>query len=297
MKKISIIVPVCNEDENLNNFYDSLHTELKNNKINYEIIFIDDGSIDNSLEIIRKIASKDRKVYYYSLSRNFGKEAAMYCGLSASKGDYVVIMDADLQHPPKVLIEMYKIITNKNVNSVVAVRKRRVHFLSKIFYKVITKLSKIKFVDGETDFRIMTRSMVGNILKLKESNRFSKGLFNWLGFSKEYYEYQDIKRTKGKSKWGFPKLLIYAINGLISFSNTISYLPFILAIILFLAFIILLILLIIKYSSIKLIISILLLLFSILFFVLALITIYLVNIISEVKQRPLYIIQETNKKN
>ncbi len=296
MKRISIIIPVCNEEGCITQFYNILKQALKKKRINYELLFIDDGSQDKSLPIIKKIVDSDKKANYYSFSRNFGKEAAMYCGLEKATGDYIVIMDADLQHPPDVLVEMYEIINKRNVDSVVAIRKKKSHLLSKIFYSFISKMSSIKFVDGETDFRIMTRNMVDNILRMNERKRFSKGIFNWVGFNKEYYEYDDVKRHDGNSKWDFKKLFVYALDGLISFSDSLLYIPFYIGLLLLIISLLLTILLIIKQSPFVLIIVILLFLFSIVFFVLFLMGLYLESINKEVKRRPLYIIKETSKK-
>lgn len=297
MNKLSIIIPVYNESKCLTKLYDNLVNSLKIHKVKYELLFIDDGSLDDSLYIIKDISKKNKNVYYYSLSKNFGKEAAMYCGLVNSEGNYVVIMDADLQHPPHVLVDMYKSILKSGKDSIIAVRNKKKSFIKKAFYHIISKLSKISFVDGETDFRIMSRRMVESILEVCERKRFSKGIFNWVGYDKDYYVYDDVERVDGESKWSFISLFKYALDGIVSFSNALLYLPLYISLLLFLINLLIIIILLINYSSLKCVLFVVSFLFMILFFVIGLFGLYLDNILTEVKNRPLYFIKESNKKN
>ncbi|MDD2490322.1 MAG: glycosyltransferase family 2 protein [Bacilli bacterium] len=223
--KLSIIVPCYNEEEMVSIFYDTIIEELKKIKINYELIFVNDGSKDKTLDELRKICKKNKKVYVIDLSRNFNKEAAMLAGLEYSTGDYVVVMDADLQDPPNLLREMIKILDTKEYDSVATYRINRKGeppirtFFARSFYKLINKMTKVEIVDGARDYRMMTRSMVDSLLKLQEYHRFSKGLFVWVGFKTKYLGYENIERPAGKTKWSFWKLFSYAIEGIVSFTT------------------------------------------------------------------------------
>ena len=216
MKKIlSIIVSCYNEEEALPLFYKEAKKYLnKINDLDYEFVFVNDGSRDNTLEVIKKLKKKDKRVKYLSFSRNFGKEAAMYAGLENSNGDYVVLMDADLQDPPKLLNEMYKIVKEEGYDCVATRRVTRKgeppirSFFARMFYKIINKISKIEMVDGARDYRFMTRQMVDSIISLKEYNRYSKGLFSFVGFKTKWLEYENIERVAGETKWSFWKLFI-----------------------------------------------------------------------------------------
>ena len=227
MKKLlSIIVPCYNEEESIPLFYKEINkVSKKMNYVDFEFIFINDGSKDNTLNIIKKINQKDKRVKYISFSRNFGKEAAILAGLEYSKGDYVTLMDADLQDPPSLLENMYKIITEEGYDSVGTRRVTRKgeppirSFFARIFYKIINKMSKIEMVDGARDYRLMTRQMVDSIISLKEYNRYSKGLFSFVGFNTKWLEYENIERVAGETKWSFWKLFIYAIDGICAFST------------------------------------------------------------------------------
>lgn len=226
MNKISIIVPCFNEEESIPFFYKEIMDVYKKmGEVMFEILFIDDGSSDNTLSILKNLALKDEKVRFISLSRNFGKEAALLAGLEKSTGDFICIMDADLQDPPKLLIEMYDSIINLNYDCVATRRVDRKgepiirSFFSRCFYKIINKISKVEIVDGARDFRLMTRQMVDAIVSLKEYNRFSKGIFGFVGFKTKWIEYENIKRVAGSTKWSFWKLFIYSIEGIVAFST------------------------------------------------------------------------------
>ena len=216
MKKITIIVPCYNEEPTIPYFYEEINKITKEIKYNFEFIFVNDGSKDNTINVIKEYAKKDKRVKYINFSRNFGKEAAMYAGLETSTGDYIAIMDADLQDPPSLLPQMLEILEDKN-SDFDSVGTRRVtrkgeppirSFFARMFYKIINKLSKIEMVDGARDYRLMTRQMVNSILELKEYNRYSKGLFQFVGYKTKWLEYENIERVAGITKWSFWKLFI-----------------------------------------------------------------------------------------
>lgn len=226
MDLISIIVPCYNEEESLPLFYREVSCVLESMpKTDYELLFINDGSSDNTLSIIKELSENNHKIKYASFSRNFGKEAAMYLGLQKSKGDYVVIMDADLQHPPALLIEMYHAIKTEGIDCACAKRTNRRGegkiraWLTKDFYKIINRISEIEMVDGVGDFRMMSRQMVDAVLLLKEYNRYSKGLFSFVGFETKWIPYENVTRVSGATKWSFLDLFKYAVDGIVSFST------------------------------------------------------------------------------
>ena len=227
MKKISIIVPCYNEEEVLKLFYDEMKKEVLSkikDKYDYELLFVDDGSKDRTLSILKQMKETDNNIKIISFSRNFGKESAMYAGLENCDGDYVVIMDADLQHSPDKIIEMIEGI-EEGYDVVTTVRKDRKgeskirNAFSRLFYKIMHGSSKIEVKQGAQDYRMMTRQVVDAILELKEYNRFSKGIFSWVGFNVKYIETINRERAAGKSKWNFFGLLKYAKEGIISFST------------------------------------------------------------------------------
>ena len=226
MKKISIIVPCYNEELVVSMFYEEIKKVLSKieNEYSYELVFIDDGSKDNTLNILKDLRNIDENISIISFSRNFGKEAGIYAGLNNSTGDLVVLMDADLQHPPRIILDMikgiedgYDTVTTRRVN-----RKGEnivKSFFSTMFYKIINKVIDFELVQGAQDFRMMKRNVVDAILSLKEYNRFSKGIFSWVGFKVKYIEIENTERAAGKTKWSFKGLLKYAIEGIISFST------------------------------------------------------------------------------
>lgn len=221
---ISIIVPCFNEQEALPIFYDELSKVLKDMKVDYEILLIDDGSKDNTLDVIRNLA-KDKHIRYISFSRNFGKESAMYAGFVNAKGDYVAVMDADMQDPPSLLPKMYEILKNEDYDSVATRRVDRVgeskvrSFFARLFYKIINKISDADIVDGARDFRLMNRKMLNSIVSMCEYNRFSKGIFGWVGFKTYWLPFENVERVAGKTSWSFWGLVKYAIDGIVNFSN------------------------------------------------------------------------------
>lgn len=307
MEKISIVVPCYNEEEAMPYFYEEITKVAKEmNKVNFEIIFVNDGSKDKTLEIARELSKKDKRVRYVSFSRNFGKEAAMLAGLDASTGDYVALMDADLQDPPALLEEMYNSIKNEGYDCVASRRVTRKgepkirSFFAEMYYKLINKISKTEIVNGARDFRLMTRQMVDSILTLREYNRYSKGIFSWVGYKTKWLEYENIERVAGTTKWNFWKLFGYAIESIIAFSTVPLALPIFFGILFCIASFILLIIIIVKICT-----DVLLLLLPLYFFLslsvgiilicLGIVGEYIAKSYLEIKNRPTYIIKETEK--
>lgn len=223
--KISLIVPCYNEQAALPLFYDEVTNALNTMQCAYEILFVNDGSRDETLAILKGFAEKDEHVTYLSLSRNFGKEAAMYAGFCNASGDYVAVMDADMQDPPSLLPEMVKMLETGEYDSVATRRVNREgeppirSWFARRFYKLINRISDADIVDGARDFRLMKREMVDAIVAMGEYNRFSKGIFGWIGFKTYWLPYQNVERVAGETKWNFWKLLKYAFDGIINFSE------------------------------------------------------------------------------
>ena len=226
MNKISIIVPCYNEEDVLKIFYIKITEVSKTIDADFEYIFVDDGSKDKTLEILKEYSKKDNRVRFISFSRNFGKESAMYAGLKEATGDYVAIMDADLQDPPDLLKEMYETLLTKEFDCVATKRKTRKgepilrSFFSRMFYSIINKMTSTEIVNGARDYRLMSRKMVDSILEVTEYNRFSKGIFSWVGFKTKWIAYDNIERAAGKTKWNFWKLFKYSIEGITAFTTT-----------------------------------------------------------------------------
>ena len=224
--KLSIIVPCYNEEEALPLFYDEATKVLSKMKCDYELLFVNDGSKDRTLRLLRVLGKKDPHVHYLSFSRNFGKEAAMYAGFCNASGDYVAVMDADLQDPPALLPEMVKILRQGKYDSVATRREDREgeppirSWFARRFYALINKISDAEIMDGARDFRMMKRDMVNAIVNMTEYNRFSKGIFGWVGFETYWLPYKNTERVAGKTKWSFWSLLKYAVDGIINFSQS-----------------------------------------------------------------------------
>lgn len=222
---ITLIVPCYNEQETLPIFYKEATAVLKNMECGYELLFVNDGSKDKTLVILKELARKDSHVVYLSFSRNFGKEAAMYAGFCNVHGDYAAVMDADMQDPPTLLPQMLKILESGEYDSVATRRVNRAgeppirSWFAKKFYQVINKVSDADIVDGARDFRLMKKEMVDAIVSMSEYNRFSKGIFGWIGFRTYWLPYENIERVAGETKWNFWKLFQYAIDGIINFSQ------------------------------------------------------------------------------
>lgn len=227
---LSIIVPCLNEEENVNAFYERALAAVKGLVSGaaiggYEFLFIDDGSTDGTLSAIKELSAKDASVHYISFTRNWGKESAILAGLTYSKGDFVTLMDADLQDPPELLPQMFEQLNGEGGYECVATRRvdRKGEppvrsFFAHLFYKLVNRISDVEIVDGARDFRLMTRRMVDSLLDLKEKCRFSKGLFVWAGYRTKYIEYQNVERAHGKTKWSFWKLFKYSLDGITAFS-------------------------------------------------------------------------------
>ncbi len=222
---ISIIVPCYNEQEVLPLFYEETVKWIDQVDADFEFVLVDDGSKDNTILVMRELAAKDSRVMYYSFSRNFGKEAGIYAGLCHAKGDYCVIMDADLQDPPSLLPEMYHAVKHEGYDSVATCRETRKgeppirSFFARMFYKIINKISDADIKDGARDFRMMCRPMVDAIVGMGEYNRFSKGIFGWVGYRTKWLPYENIERAAGQTKWSFWKLFKYSLDGIINFSS------------------------------------------------------------------------------
>lgn len=223
---VSLIIPCYNEEEAIPLFYQETIKVIDSLEYNIELIFVDDGSKDRTRIILQGIIEKDSRVHYISFSRNFGKEAAMYAGFCNAKGDYIAVMDADLQDPPALLPQMLKLLERGEYDSVATRRVSRSgeppirSFFARLFYRIINKISDADIVDGARDFRLMKRSMVDAIVEMNEYNRFSKGIFGWIGFKTYWLAYENQERVAGETKWNFWKLTKYAIDGIINFSQT-----------------------------------------------------------------------------
>ena len=306
---ISIIVPCFNEQDALPIFYKTIKPILEQLPTDHELVFVDDGSKDNTAKLLKEYAENDEKVNYVIFSRNFGKEAAMYAGLENCKGDYVAIMDADLQDPPEKLFEMYESIVKEGYDCVATRRVTRKgepkirSWFARQFYKLINKWSQTEVVDGARDYRLMKRSMVDSILSMKEYNRFSKGIFSWVGYKTKWLEYENIERCAGETKWNFKKLFVYAIEGIIAFTLMPLYaivkLGIGLLILDVLAAVVFAILLAFKinlFNPVMIIVLVSTLLTSLVIVSLGVSSIYQAKIYSEVKARPIYIAKESNTK-
>lgn len=223
MDLLSIVVPCFDEEESVEIFLREVQKVL--NDYDFEIIYINDGSSDDTLKKIKELAKANSKIKYISFSRNFGKESAIYAGLKHAKGDLIAVMDVDLQHPPILLLEMIEAVTKKNYDIAAARRVSRKgepkikSFFSHRYYKIFNRISRIEIVEGATDYRIMTRQVVDAILQLEEYNRFSKGLFQWVGFDTKWIDYENVERAKGETTWSFLGLLRYSMEGIIAFST------------------------------------------------------------------------------
>lgn len=307
---LSIIVPCFNEEEMVERFYEEVLEHIAKNKnfSKYEFIFIDDGSKDKTLSKIKKLREKDKSVRYVSFSRNFGKEAGIYAGLKSSKGDLVVLMDADLQHPPSLFEKMSDLIVNEGYDSVGAIREDRKgegkikSFLSRQFYKFINKISDTYIEENSTDYRMMTRDFVNSVLELSEYNRFTKGIFSWVGYKNTKIKYENVERENGRSKWSLLSLFKYSLEGIISFSTLPLIFSSLLGIICFLISIIMLLIFLIKamvfgdpVQGFPTIICTIFFLGGIQLLSIGVLGQYLAKSYLEVKNRPIYIAKETSE--
>ena len=304
---ISLIIPCYNEEESIPYFIKEINKVIDlMKKEKFELIFVDDGSKDKTLEILEKLAEEDKKVKYISFSRNFGKEAAMLAGLKNSKGDYVAVMDVDLQDPPTMLIDMYNGI-KEGYDCVGLRRTTRVgepkvrSFFATCYYKLINTISTTDIVDGARDFRLMTRQMVNSILELKEYNRYSKGLFSFVGYNTKWLEYENVERVAGETKWSFWKLFAYAIEGIVAFTTTPLTIAAFMGMLFCLVSFIMIIVIIVKtlcfgdpVSGWPSMACIIFFVSGVQLFCIGIIGEYLSKTYLETKKRPIYIVKETN---
>lgn len=307
MKKLSIIVPCYNEAESLPLFYEETQKVVSNMEVEVEYLFVNDGSADQTLEIMKELYDIDpNHIRYLSFSRNFGKEAAIYAGLQHSKGDYVTLMDADLQDPPEMLPEMLSIIQNEGYDCVGTRRTTREgeppvrSFFAKTFYKLMNKISDVEMVDGARDYRLMTRQMVDAILELKEYNRFSKSIFSWVGFKTKYLPYTNRERVAGTTSWSFFSLFKYSLEAIVNFSDLPLTIASFIGIFSCFLSVLLLIVIIIRTlifgdptSGWPSLVCIILFVAGLQLFALGIIGKYVGKIFLETKKRPIYIVKET----
>ena len=306
---ISIIVPCFNEEESLPLFYAEMEKIKPQINDHFEYIFVNDGSKDRTLAILRELSQKNNSVRYLSFSRNFGKEAALYAGLKHATGDLVTVMDADLQDPPELLLTM-KSMLEKNLDLDCVGTRRTTRdgeppirsFFAKMFYKLINKISQVEMVDGARDFRLMRRQMVEAILEVSEYNRFSKGIFAWVGFKTEYLEYKNVERVAGKTSWSFWQLLNYSLEGIVNFSDaplTIAFLGGVVACLL--AFFLIMIVIIRTLifgdptSGWPSMVSIILFLGGFQLLTIGILGKYIGKIFMETKKRPIYVVKEKSE--
>ena len=311
MDKITIAVPCYNEEPALEPFFAAVSAVAAGmHDVEFEFLFIDDGSRDGTLEKIKTLASRDSRVNYLSFSRNFGKEAGIYAGLENASGDYVVIMDADLQDPPALLPEMYRSIKEEGYDCVGSRRVTRKgeppirSFFARLFYKLINKMSDAEIVDGARDFQMMSRQVVQAILSMGEYNRFSKGIFGWIGFRKKWLEYENIERGAGETKWSFWKLFLYAIEGIVAFSTMPLVISSVFGLICCALALIMILVVIVRTlvfgdptSGWPSLVCILLLLSGIQMLGIGIVGQYLAKTYLETKRRPIYLVRQSNIQN
>lgn len=308
MSKISIVVPMYNEQESLGILYKELNRVTDTlPEYEFEYLFVNDGSSDATLAEIRQLAEKDKRVRYVSFSRNFGKEAALYAGLKNATGDYVATMDADLQDPPALLPQMIAMIEAADCDNVATRRVNRKgeppirSFFAKCFYKVMRHLSHIEIADGARDYRLMSRAMVDSIVSISEYNRFSKGIFAWVGYETKWLEFENVERSAGETKWSFWKLVRYSFDGIINFSDTpiriSSYLGLLLTVLSFVAIIMEVIRALVFGDPVAgwpSLVCIITFIGGIQLFCMGIMGQYIAKTYMEVKRRPHYIVKETN---
>ncbi|MCR5652092.1 MAG: glycosyltransferase family 2 protein [Lachnospiraceae bacterium] len=312
MKLLTIVVPAFNEEESIPLFYGEIIKEFESIRkewpdMDMELLLVDDGSKDDTLKVIRSLREKDKKVRYVSFSRNFGKEAAIYAGLKHSRGDYIVTMDADLQDPPALLPEMLSAVRKEGYDSAATRRVTRKgeppirSFFARCFYRIINKMSNTDIVDGARDYRIMTRKMAESILSMKEYNRFTKGIYGWIGFNTKWLEYENVERVAGETKWSFWKLFKYAIDGIVGFSTApLSMATYFGIFMAFVAFLLIIFIIVKKLvfgdptSGWSSLVCILLMLSGIQMFCLGIVGQYLSKTYLETKRRPIYIAKNTS---
>lgn len=307
VKLISVVVPCYNEEAALPFFYDAITAiaDQMKDAVHFEFVLVDDGSSDATLAVAKQLRDHDKRVHYLSFSRNFGKEAAMFAGLEKAKGDFVVIMDADLQDPPGLLPSMYDLIVREGYDCVATRRVTRKgeppirSFFARRFYSIINRLSKTEIVDGARDYRMMTRTMVDSILSMREYNRFSKGIFSWVGFRTKWLEYENVERVAGETKWSFWKLLFYSLDGIAAFSTAPLAIASLLGMLLFVVALIMICVIIVKtllfgdpvagYPSL---ICVIMFIGGIQLLCIGILGQYLAKTYLESKHRPIYLLRE-----
>ena len=310
LKTIEIIVPCFNEEDNINPFLEEIYKTLRNEPSDWSIIFVDDGSTDGTLKTIKDCANSNKyhnKIKYISFARNFGKEAAMYAGLQKSTSDYVAVMDVDLQHPPTMLKEMISILENTDYDCVGAQRVSRIgepivkSFLSRGFYHVINWVTGLRLIPGMTDFRLMRRKVADAIVSMCERERFTKGIYSWVGFKTKWLVYENVERVHGTSKWSVKSLMSYAGSGFIAFATTplrgVIYFGMLVVIMSFVYAIKLIRQTLYfdrEWKETTTIILLLLFIGGVIITVLGLIGEYIARIYMETKERPIYIVRESN---
>lgn len=308
---VSVVVPCYNEQGALPFYYDKMKEVMALlPELSFEIIIVDDGSTDGTLEAAKQLAKSDERIRYISFSRNFGKEAAMYAGLKNASGKYTAIMDADLQDPPEMLPEMYRVITEEGYDAVGTRRVTRKgeppvrSFFARKFYKIMSRISKANMVDGARDYRLMNRKYVDALLSLGEYNRFSKGLFGWVGFKVKWLEFENVNRIAGETKWSFGQLFLYSLDGIVAFSNVPLYMASIAGIGSFIAAIAAMIFIIVRrlvfgdpVAGWASTVVIILFIGGIQLLSIGILGLYLSKLYLEAKNRPIYLLDETNIKD
>ena len=309
---VSIVIPCYNEEESLHLLYDEICSTAESMKLShqadFEFIFIDDGCTDHTLELIKKMRAKDPRVRYLSFSRNFGKEAGIYAGLEAAKGDYIAMMDADLQDPPNLLPQMLDGLLSREYDCVATRRTTRKgeppirSLFAGLFYRLFNKITDVTIMDGARDYRLMTRQMVKAVLSVKEYNRFSKGIFSWVGFRTKWLEYENVERVGGVTKWSFWKLLMYSIDGLVNYTTAPLAVAAFVGLLFCLLSVIGIIFIICRTiifgdptSGWPSMVCIMLLVSGIQLFCVGIVGEYLAKIYIEVKKRPLFVLRETEE--
>lgn len=307
MSLLTVICPCYNEEESVELFYREViknEAFFQGKGVDMEILFVDDGSKDATLLEIKRIRKNDEKVRYVSFSRNFGKEAAMYAGLEKSRGDYVVIMDVDLQDPPALLPEMFSYM-EQGYDSVATRRVSRKgeppvrSFFARLFYRLMKKISRTEIMDGARDYRMMTRQMAEAILSMGEYNRFTKGIYGWVGFQTKWLEYENVERAKGETKWNFWKLLLYSVEGITAFSTAPLSIASVVGVLFCLIAFVMIIFIIVRkllfgdpVSGWPSLVCIILMTSGVQFFCTGILGQYLAKTYLEVKRRPIYIAKE-----
>ena len=312
MKKLSCIIPCYNEEAALPYFLQEIRKVADNMsttfQLDFEILFINDGSRDKTLQILRRAAQEDKRIRYISFARNFGKEAAMYAGFQNCTGDYAAVMDADMQDPPSLLPEMYQALQSGEYDSVATRRVTRKgeppirSFFARCFYKLINRISDADIVDVARDFRLMTRQMVDAILSMTEYNRFSKGIFGWVGFRTKWLPYENVERVAGETKWSFWKLFLYSLEGITAFSTAPLAIASIAGILLCIVALLFVCVVLVKTLAFgdavggwPSMMCVILFLGGVQLFCMGILGQYLAKTYLETKKRPIYIVQETNE--